>query len=59
VAKHLELATEMMLADAGLHSEPTLRQIGEPGDCVCAAIPAASWPTIIRLSEGLVTAERD
>ena len=27
VAKHLELATEMMRADAGLHADPTRRQI--------------------------------
>ena len=31
VAKHLEFATEMMRADAGLHADPTRRQIGEPG----------------------------
>src|SRR5262249_37856383 len=30
VAKHLELATEMMRADAGLHPDQTRRQVGEP-----------------------------
>src|SRR6201993_3180764 len=31
VAKHLEPATEVMRADAGLHADPTRRQIGESG----------------------------
>ena len=30
VAKHLELATEMMRADAGLHTDQARRQVGEP-----------------------------
>ena len=30
VAKHLELATEMMRADAGLHPDQARRQVGEP-----------------------------
>jgi hypothetical protein len=31
VAKHLQPATEVMRADAGLHADPTRRQIGESG----------------------------
>jgi hypothetical protein len=31
VAKHLEIATEVVRADAGLHADPTRRQIGESG----------------------------
>ncbi len=30
VAKHLELAAEMMRADAGLHTDQARRQVGEP-----------------------------
>jgi hypothetical protein len=30
VAKHLELATEMMRADTGLHTDQARRQVGEP-----------------------------
>src|SRR5205807_6175811 len=30
VAKHLELATEMMRADADLHTDQARRQVGEP-----------------------------
>src|SRR4029077_2234637 len=31
VAEHLELATEMMRADAGLHTDQARWQVGEPG----------------------------
>ncbi len=30
VAKHLQLATEMMRADTGLHADQARRQVGEP-----------------------------
>ena len=30
VAKHLEFSTEMMRADAGLHTDQARRQVGEP-----------------------------
>src|SRR4029077_8130078 len=31
MTKHLQRATEVMRADAGLHADPTQRQIGESG----------------------------
>jgi hypothetical protein len=31
MTKCLERATEVMRADAGLHADPTWRQIGQPG----------------------------
>ena len=31
MAKHLQLATEMMRPNAGLHADQARRQIGQPG----------------------------